>query len=324
MPNQSQSVPKEIHFLLLPEFSIMGFASAIEPLRVANRFKNHAYRWHILSCDGGPVIASNGMSLNADSSILEAERVQTVFVVAGFNPLDNYRPDLAAWLSRAQQQGAMLGALDTGVFVLAEAGLIGKQPVTVHWEAHSAFSERYPAVKLTEALFEIGTRCISCAGGTAAIDMMLALISQEHGSVLAAQVSEQFVLGRIRSHSDHQRMEIAARYDLHNEKIVQVIKSMGNHLEDPLSTDDLAAFIGVTGRQLERMFRSHLKDTPSRFYMNLRLDQARQLLQQSAMSVLSVGVACGFDSASHFSRSYRLRFGISPKDDRTWVTSKPG
>ena len=145
---------------------------------------------------------------------------------------------------------------------------------------------------------------------------MLALIAQAHGRELAAQVSEQFVLGRIRSRSDHQRMEIAARYGLHNPKVVQVIKLMQEHIEDPLSTDDLAGMIEVTRRQLERLFSAHLHDTPARFYAGVRLDRARELLQQTDMGILAVGVACGFASSSHFSRAYRTRFGRSPKADR--------
>jgi AraC family carnitine catabolism transcriptional activator len=307
---------QQMHFLLLPEFSVMGFVSAIEPLRVANRFRPGSYHWHILSVDGGPVRASNGMSLNVEARLDAAREVLTLFVVAGFNPLDSYRAAIGTTLGRWQRQGATLGAIDTGVFVLAEAGLLGEQQVTLHWEARSAFQERYPARKVSEELFEIGPRCITCAGGTSAIDMMLALIAARHGRELAAQVSEQFVLGRIRSQSDHQRMQISARYDLHNAKTVQVVKAMEEHLEDPLSADDLAAVVGVTRRQLERLFRTHLQDTPSHFYLVLRLERARQLLQQTEMSVIDVGVASGFASSSHFSRAYRAHFGGSPKDER--------
>ena len=311
-----QPVPRAIHFLLLPGFSMMGFVSAIEPLRVANRFRAQSYRWHILSCDGGPVTASNGMSLNAEGAFAGAGTVETVFVVAGFNPLDHYGPALAAWLRGARQQGATLGALDTGAFLLAEAHLLDAGPVTLHWEAQAAFVERYPALAVTQELFEIGPRCITCAGGTAAIDMMLALIGQKHGRELAAAVSEQFVLGRIRSQSDHQRLEIAVRHGLHNRKTIQIIKLMQEHIEDPLSADDLASMISVTRRQLERLFATHLHDTPAHFYIGIRLERARALLQQTGMGVLAVGVACGFGSSSHFSRAYRTRFDTSPKNDR--------
>lgn len=317
MTRKPETMPQDMHFLLLPEFSVMGFVSAIEPLRVANRFHEGAYRWHILSLDGGPVVASNGMSINADAAFTQAGAVETVFVVAGFNPLAFYRPALADWLRHLHRHGARLGAIDTGAFVLAQAGLLGTEPVTLHWEALSAFTEQFRDLAVTGELFEIGQRTITCAGGTSAIDMMLALITARHGRELATRVSEQFVLGRIRSQSDHQRMEIAARYGLHNRKTIQVVKLMQEHIEDPLTADDLAAAISVTRRQMERLFATHLRETPARFYVGVRLDRARELLRQTGMGILAVGVACGFASPSSFSRTYRLRFGQSPKDERT-------
>ena len=316
MLRKSETSPQEIHFLLLPEFSVMGFVSAIEPLRVANRFQPGAYRWQILSPDGGPVVASNGMSINAEAAFAQAGAIETVFVVAGFNPLAFYQPALGDWLRGVHRQGATLGAIDTGAFVLARAGLLGGEPVTLHWEALSAFTEQFPGIAVTQELFEIGQHAITCAGGTAAIDLMLALIAAKHGRELAARVSEQFVLGRIRSQSDHQRMEIAARYGLHNRKTIQIVKLMQEHIEDPLTADDLASMISVTRRQMERLFGTHLRQTPARFYVGVRLDRARELLRQTDMGILAVGVACGFCSSSSFSRAYRARFGSSPKDER--------
>ncbi len=316
MPRPPTPATQHIHFLLLPEFSVMGFVSAIEPLRVANRFRAGSYEWHILSSDGGPVVASNGMSINAEAAYEDAQDVCMLFVVAGFHPLSHHRPALARWLRRWQREGATLGALDTGVFVLAESQLLGAQPVTVHWEARAALMESYPRLRVTEELFEIGPQHITCAGGTAAIDMVLALITQAHGRELAAAVSEQFVLGRIRSQSDHQRMEIAARHGLNNRKVIQVIRLMQDHIEEPLVVDALAQKVAVTRRQLERLFAAHLQATPSLFYLGVRLDRARELLRQSDMAIMDIGVACGFRASSHFSRSYRARFGRSPKDDR--------
>ncbi len=323
MPRPPTSPAQHIHFLLLPEFSVMGFVSAIEPLRVANRFRAGSYEWHILSADGGPVVASNGMSINAEAAYEDAREVRMLFVVAGFHPLTHHQPALARWLRGWQREGATLGALDTGVFVLAASQLLGTHPVTVHWEARAALMESYPRLRVTEELFEIGPQSITCAGGTAAIDMMLALIAQAHGRELAAAVSEQFVLGRIRSQSDHQRMEIAARHGLNNRKVIQVIRLMQQNIEEPLVVDVLAQKVTVTRRQLERLFAAHLQATPSLFYLGVRLDRARELLRQSDMAIMDIGVACGFRASSHFSRSYRARFGRSPKDDRAASLSPP-
>lgn len=307
---------QDFYFLLLPGFSAIGFISAIEPLRVANRFRGELYRWHVLSADGGAVLASNGMSVNADAALEPLKKGATLWIVAGFEPLKFVSPVLERWLHRLDNEGVILGGIDTGSVVLAQAGLLEGHRVTLHWEAIEAFKESYPQLSVTQELFEIDRRRITCAGGTASIDLMLDLIGQAHGSELAIQVSEQFVLGRIRPRKDHQRMEIANRYGIRNKKLVHVIGEMETHSEPPLSTLALAESISVTRRQLERLFRLHLNDTPSNFYLRLRLEKARQLLRQTDMSVLEVSIACGFESPSYFTRSYRARFARCPREDR--------
>ena len=307
---------QDFYFLLMPGFSAIGFISAIEPLRVANRFRGELYRWHVLSVDGGAVLASNGMSVNADAALEPLKRGATLWIVAGFEPLKFATSALERWLHRLDHEGVTLGGIDTGSVVLAEAGLLEGHRVTLHWEAIEAFKESYPQLSVTQELFEIDRRRITCAGGTASIDLMLDLIGQAHGAELAIQVSEQFVLGRIRPRKDHQRMEIASRYGIRNKKLVHVIGEMETHSEPPLSTLALAESIGVTRRQLERLFRLHLNDTPSNFYLRLRLEKARQLLRQTDMSVLEVSIACGFESPSYFTRSYRARFARCPREDR--------
>lgn len=312
---------QDFYFLLLPGFSSMGFISAIEPLRVANRFRGELYRWHVLSCGGGAVLASNGMSVNAEGGFEALEAGATLLVVAGFDPLTHMTPALIQWLRRLDNDGVTLGGIDTGSVVLAQAGLLDGYRLTLHWEALEAFKESYPRLQVTQELFEIDRQRITCAGGTASIDLMLDLIAQAYGPELAIQVSEQFVLGRIRQRKDHQRMQVASRYGIHNKKLVQVIGEMEQHSEPPLSTAQLALGINVTRRQLERLFRLHLNDTPRNFYLGLRLEKARQLLRQTDMSVLDISIACGFESPSYFTRSYRARFTCAPRQDRVAATN---
>lgn len=312
----STTATEDFWFLLLPGFSMLGFLSAVEPLRVANRFHEGLYRWQVMSLDGGPVLASNGMSINADSGLAPLERNARLLLVAGFEPLQAYSPALARWLKRLEGDGVTLGGIDTGAVVLAEAGLLDGHTVTLHWEALDAFKESYPRLHVTQELFEVDRSRITCAGGTASIDLMLDLIAQAHGAELAVQVSEQFVLSRIRPRQDHQRMEIATRYGISNRKLVQVIGEMEKHTEPPLSTLELAARAMITRRQLERLFRLHLNDTPSGFYLDLRLDKARQLLCQTQMSITQVSVACGFELPSYFTRRYKRRFGRCPREER--------
>ena len=305
-----------IHFLLLPGFSMIGFVCALEPLRVANRFRPGVYQWTIASLDGKPVQASDGISILVDKSIAEINTAYCVFVVAGFRPLDHHTATVSHWLQRISRQGAIVGAIDSGSFNLAEAGLLENHCITLHWEAIPAFIERYPHLKVRQELFEISDRRMTCAGGTAALDMMHDFISRRFGSEFAIQVSEQFVRGRIRNQSDQQRMQIAGRYGVHNKKVVQAINIMENNTENPWTTTEIAANMAITRRHLERLFKIYLNETPTNFYLQLRLERARQLLQQTEMTIMEISVACGFESSSYFSRAYRIRFGLSPSKDR--------
>ena len=307
---------RDFSFVLLPEFSMLGLLAATESLRVANRFRGGAYRWRLLSADGRPVIASNGMSLAVHGAWGESEAADAVLVVAGFHPLRHGGAGLLAWLRAQDAAGRVLGGIDTGCFILAEAGLFRQQRLTLHWEALPAFRERYPLLNATQELYELGPRRISSAGGTASIDMMLALMARSHGHELAVQVSEQFVLGRIRAQSDHQRLELGARYGVHSRKLIQALALMEKHMDAPLDSAALAAGVGVTARQLQRLFRAQLGAAPNVFYLGLRLEHGRRLLRQSGLNVTQVSAACGFESASYFARAYRRRFGCTPGTER--------
>ncbi|WP_347268824.1 GlxA family transcriptional regulator [Paracoccus sp. (in: a-proteobacteria)] len=295
---------------------MMALAALIEPLRVANRFGGALYEWVFLSADGHPARASNGLPFAADAAIRDAGQVETVVVVASFDPLKSVTPELLGWLRQQARAGAVLGALDTGAWVLAEAGLLQGKQCTMHWEAVPSFLETFDGIEISLNLFELSPRLFTCAGGTAALDMMLALIADEHGTDLAVRVAEQFIHNSLRVRSDSQRLSLVERLGISSPKLVQAIQAMENNLEDPYDVEDLAGGVGVTRRQLERLFRAHLNDTPSNFYMKLRLAHARRLLQQTEMSITQISVACGFTAAAHFSRAYSTRFGRSPKRDR--------
>ena len=306
----------DFDFLLLPEFSFIGFAALVEPLRIANRFKAGAYQWRTLSVDGSPVCASNGIALQPQARLSDPSNSACVFAISSFNPLRYYTPEIGAQLRTRVQGDAALGAIDTGCFLLAEARLINGAAVTLHWEAIPAFRERFPHISVQEeSRFTIAPGLMTSAGAMASVDLMLEVISRDHGSDLALLVSEQLVSGWVRERSEHQRLQISARYQVHNAKVTQVISDMEQHLEMPLSIDALALRIGVTRRQLERLFQDHLNTSPVHFYLGLRLGRARHLLRQSSLDVIEIALACGFSSASAFSRAYRRQFAIAPSHD---------
>jgi len=309
-------------FLLVPEFSMLAFASALEPLRAANRARGRRlYDWYLISEDGGPVRSSSGVDVVCHARLDATPRLNTAIVASGrpTYPDVESRP-VSAWLRRQARQGVRLGALSTGTYALARAGLLDGYRVTLHWQHIAAFAEDYPHIDVTDELFEIDRNRITCSGGEAALDMMLALIALDHGRELATQVSENFIHERIRENSDPQRMGLRTRLGISHPKLLGVIAIMEEHLEEPLPRADLAERVGLSARQLERLFRKYLGRTPTRYYLELRLDRARTLLHQTSMSILDVALACGFVSASHFSKCYREFFARTPRQERATRT----
>jgi AraC family carnitine catabolism transcriptional activator len=307
-------------FYLVPGFSAMGFVAAMEPLRVANRLAQRpVFAWRLCSADGQPVAASCGLQVAVDGPL--DETAATLIVCAGFDPRRAISRTLIAALRRMARQGTVMGALDTGVYLLAAAGLIGDQPVTLHWEAVPAFCEDYPAVRVTEDLFCLGERLFTCAGGTAAIDMMLERIAQRQGPALARAVSDQFIHSRIRPHEERQRADIGARIGTRDPRLVAVIAQMEADLENPVALARLADGAGITRRQLERLFTTHFGLGPAAYYRNLRLDRARTLLTDTGLPLIEVAMATGFSSTNAMARAYQQKFGHPPGAERArWHT----
>jgi transcriptional regulator GlxA family with amidase domain len=309
--------PQQIGFLLLNEFSMLAFASALEPLRAANRQANRdLFNWVITSPGGTVAIASNGVEVRADGDLTILQECRMVFVCAGVNVRGNTDRNVLNLIRRLDRNGAVIGAICTGTYVMAAAGLLDGRRCTIHWENIDGLSEEFPDLEITNDLFEVDGTRVTCSGGTASLDMMLNLITQAHGAALAAEISDQFIHDRIREPTDRQRMELRSRLGVSHPKLLAVVKTMENNLEEPLAQTDIARMTNLSTRQLERLFRKYLNTTPTRYYLNLRLARARHLLRQTSMSILSVALACGFVSASHFSKCYRECYGCTPRAER--------
>lgn len=315
---------ERVGFLLVPQFSMISLVSAVEPLRIANRkARKDLYSWHMFSETGAPVEASNGMTMVAEAAISEIQQFPTIIVCSSFEPERYESRGVLSWLRRLARQGSELGSLDTGTHVLAKAGLLNGRTATLHWENLPGFAEEFPDITLSSELFEVDGRRFTCSGGTAAIDLMLHRIAARHGQDLAMAVSEQMLHQRIRSRGDHQRMALGVRLGIHHPKLIAIVEAMEQNIEEPLNLDQMAEMVQISRRQLERLFRSNLNDTPTGFYLKIRLHQARQLLEQTGMSILEVALACGFLSAPYFSRAYRKMFGRSPREDRRMLRHTP-
>jgi len=309
--------PLKVGFLLIPNFSMLAFASAIEPLRAANRMSGETlFSWIVASPDGTQSRASNHVKTDVDGNADILSDCHIVFVCAGLDVKSQSDKTTLNMLRRLDRQGAVIGAICTGTYLMAAAGLLDDRRCTIHWENIDGLAEEFPLLEITNELFEIDDTRITCSGGTASLDMILYLIGQIHGQTLAAQVSDQFIHDRIRDPSDRQRMELRSRLGVSHPKLLAVVDYMEQGLEEPLSQTELAQKANLSTRQLERLFRKYLSTTPTRYYLNLRLARARHLLRQTSMSILSIALACGFVSASHFSKCYREVYGRTPRAER--------
>ncbi|HMB78385.1 MAG TPA: GlxA family transcriptional regulator [Kiloniellaceae bacterium] len=303
-----------VAFLLMPEFSMLAFTAAIEPLRVANELsKCELYRWVVLSTDAAAVTSSNGLQIAPHGGLDFLESCWAAVVCGGRNSHLKPQPKLGAWLRRLRFRGAKVGAISDGTYMLAQAGLLDGYACTIHWNCIAGFAETYPDIEVTDSLYRIDRDRFTCSGGTASMDLMLKLIELDHGRDLARSVGENFMHVDIRESQTNQRTPPNARYDLANAKLVAILELMENNLEEPLPIAGIGELVGVSTRHMERLFAAYFKSTPSRYYLELRLRRAKHLLTSSRLSVTEIGLACGFTSMSHFAKCYRVSYGVSPR-----------
>lgn len=284
---------------------------------MANRLgATELYEWRTFTMTGEAVPASNELMIEPSGSIKDAENLTALFVCSGVRVRDAWSDSLKSILYKFDQRKTILGGLCTGTYLLAKAKMLDGYRCTIHWENIASLRETSPNVIITEELYEIDRNRYTAAGGSAPLDMMLQLIKREHGGELAISISEQFMCDRMRGPYDRQRIPLKLLVGTNQPKLTEAVALMEANLEELIVLDDLASLVGVSRRQLERLFKKYLNCVPRRYYLDLRLKKARQLLLQTDKSVAEVAIACGFVSAPHFSKSYRDRYNISPRDER--------
>jgi transcriptional regulator GlxA family with amidase domain len=304
-------------FVLLNNFTLLSFACAVEALRIANRMAGRTlYTWVLAGEGGGTIACSNGTAFKLDMDLGELNRDDIVMVCGGIDVQAATTRRIVNWLRREARRGVVMGGLCTAAYTLARAGLLDGRKATIHWENQDSFAEEFEDVKLTRSVFVIDGNRITTAGGTASIDLMLKIIADDHGEDLANAVADQLIYTAIRTDQDTQRLSIPTRIGVRHPKLSRVIQMMEQALEDPISPAVLAREVGMSTRQLERLFRRYLDRSPKRYYMELRLQKARNLLMQTDMSVINVALACGFASPSHFSKCYRAHYATTPYRER--------
>ena len=317
---KSRQLPSRFGFLLLDDFTLISLSSAIEPLRMANRICGEEnYIWKTLSLTGDAVCASDGLSVNVDSGIHHGaalDGLDAIIVCGGRRIENNTSKPLSAWLRSVEKQGIALGAVCTGSHILADAGLLNGYSCSIHWENLTALAERFPNVTVSNKIFTIDRDRFTSSGGMTPVDMMLHIISLRNGSGVSAGVAEQFIFERIRQSDDEQRVPLRYSEGRQSEKLLVCAELMEANIREPISQEDLASYVGISRRQLQRVFQRYLVCTPSNYYLKIRLQRARQLLRQTSHSIVEISVSTGFVSSSHFSKAYREMYGHSPSAER--------
>ena len=309
--------PSRFVFVLLDQFTLLCYACAVESLRIANRMAGkQLYDWRVIGEGGDTVSSSAGTAFRLDSDLNEVARDETIVLCGGIDVAAATTKKLLNWVRREARRGATIGGLCTAGYTLAKAGLLDGKRATIHWENQDSFVEEFEEVTLTKSVFVVDGNKFTTAGGTASIDLMLKFIADDHGEALANAVADQLIYTTIRTDQDTQRLSVPTRIGVRHPKLSAVIQMMEANIEEPISPSILAKDVGMSTRQLERLFRRYLNRSPKRYYMELRLQKARNLLMQTDMSVINVALACGFASPSHFSKCYRAQYNTTPYRER--------
>ncbi|NOD77608.1 MULTISPECIES: GlxA family transcriptional regulator [unclassified Ruegeria] len=315
-----QAKPVEFYFVLLPKVTMLAVNAAIEPLRIANQLTNsELYRWYTVSPGKQVVQGANLMRLLPDLSLEDVPNDGTCFICSGVEPEETIDKSVTNWVRRRWSHGHPVGAICTGAFTLARAGVLRNRKFTLHWENQPAFREVFPDLAPSPNLLEVDGPLYTCSGGTASLDMMLHAIANQHGNELASLVAEMCIHNRPGELNPTQRTMRSALIGSRNPKLAAAITLMENNIEAPLSLPEIADQAGLSRRQMERLFASHANQSPAMFYADLRLSHAYALLSGTSLSVAEISAATGFESASSLSKRFRRKYGLSPHQfTRSW------
>ena len=320
--NTDPLAPFRIGFLLIDGFALMSYAAAIEPLRAANLLAGHPLFEAVnIPAKGALARSSAGAEVAADARPADKPTLDMLLVVAGGDPTSFADRRVISWLRELDVSGVRLGGVSGGPVILAQAGLMKNRRMTVHWEHAPILAEFSDDLLLERSLFVRDRDRITCAGGVAPLDMLLALIAERQGDGFARKVADWFLHTEIRSSAGPQRAGLAERYATTSPPLLRMIDAMEQHLGSPLSLNALAAIAGCSARQLNRLSQQHLGLSSMAFYRRLRLEKSCVLLTQSAMSITEVALAAGFLSSAHFASAFQRQFEISPNRYRTRTKS---
>ncbi|MFV2052342.1 GlxA family transcriptional regulator [Aliiroseovarius sp. YM-037] len=304
---------RSFQFLLLPEFTLSAFSSAVDTLRIANQLSQQPlFAWTVLSENGRAVAASCGVEVAASGSLGDRSKSDYIIICSGNNGAAAASDKTITEIRKHARFGGKYGSVCTGATTLARAGLLNNRRFTLHWENQPAFREMFPNLDPSLNNFEVDDDLITSGGGAAAGDMMIDFIEKSFGQYFAHMVADMSLRGAGKPQGQPQRSSVALSLSTRNQRLIDIVMAMQENIETPYSIDDLAEMTGYSRRQIERQFQIHMNSTPYAFYKNLRLDRARSLMVETNLSVSEIAAATGFVSPSHFSQLFKQRFGSSP------------
>lgn len=305
--------------IVTPNFNLAATVGFLDPFRASNYLDGSIlFQWDLASAAGGDIIASNGISVRTKAlRELRSQPQDMVIVSSSWAPESYNSAPLHSALLRWARAGVTLGAIDTGAFILAEAGLLKGKRATTHYEHIDSLRELYPETETSEDLFVFDDNRVTCCGGAAATDFALHIIRGLHGDSLANAAARYLFHQSLRPQGTSQNPGAVEPLGSTAPAVLkQAIKLMEDHLEEALSIPQLCKRIKISQRQLDRLFAQFVRKSPVLYYRDIRLDRARSLVTQTDMRLSEIAVASGFSSQAHFSRAYRERFGLAPRTDR--------
>lgn len=314
------NLQRQFVFILLPRFSLLAVSCALDALRAANlacvdRQREQAYNWQLASVDDVSVSSSCGIAL--PTTPLEQLETANVIALCGGDSSHNYKSSgLNAWLHQRAQSDAWIGSISDGAFVLAASGLLQDHRSTIHWKCQEAYRARFPNLDVRASILEFDRRRFSCAGGTASLDLMLHFIRQDLGSEIIADIASNYIHDTVRDNTQAQDMTAAYRHAKRSRILAEAIALMTANLENSLPISAISARVGTTHRSLDRLFKRHLGVTPGQHFRYLRLARAASLLAQTGLPISEIALNCGFSTASHLGRNFRITYNMTPNQYR--------
>ncbi|EAR07860.1 GlxA family transcriptional regulator [Reinekea blandensis] len=308
---------QSIGFILLPGYSSMTYVSAMEPLLMCNELMGEpVFQTFTVALAGRKTVSSLGNAIDTNYSLDDAPKAD-VWIIAGTTPARHPpAPELDAFLL-AREGTAALGGLASGSYTLAHLGLLNGYRGVVHWLSYDELLQKHKSILLASEQFCIDRDRLTCRGGSSSLDLMLMWIAKTVGADTAEAISKHFVNERLGVPNSAVPRELSERTRAEQPKLAEALELMENNIEEPLTTDDIAFHVTISRRQLERLFKKHMNAVPSRYYLQIRLEEARRRLFKGNDSIADIGLSCGFSSGAHFSTAYRNQYGLTPSEDRS-------